>query len=147
MPMHDLFLPEKPGEEPVEPVSLSIARIRPWRENFGRTLEPDELPNIEAIRDRWGSGTYYVTARDRRKCVLAGREIVVRGPPPRAMDEEGTIVDESVAAVKNQFAGPTGAPTDNIMGALMAFMQNDQAQRRADQQAFLAAERERNQSF
>jgi hypothetical protein len=150
---HSLFLPEA-GEPIVIPTWITITRERPWRESYGKVLRPEEIPDLETIRDRWGAGVYFVQARDQKKQVLASRRFTVRsGGKPRAMDDEG-----AGGAAEGEYTdnfppmgglAPAAAPAarDDNFAMLIAMMREDKESRRLESQAFMAAERERNQAF
>lgn len=147
---HELFLPEAPGDTVIRPVWLTVTRERPFRESHGRPLSPDELPDLDAIRDRWGSGVYFVQARDAKKHVLAARRYTIRGGgKPRAMDDGAGDAESSDYEDVRPGAAPSQAPNarEDHFTMLLAMMREDKESRREEMRSFTAGERERNQQF
>lgn len=139
---HGLFLPERPGEPVVIPVWLTITRKRPWQESAGRPIPPDELPDLDAIRARYGPGTYFVQARDGRKQVLQAREYTIRGGGrPRSMSEDEPpdfgAQDDPMQPKPRAELAPAAVPgVDPTMASMLAMFQG-----------MMAAERQRSQEF
>jgi hypothetical protein len=91
---HALFLPESEDEPLIGPPTLawiSITRTRPWTENAGRVFSQADLPDADAVRARFGGGTFNVWGRDAKKRVIVRRELVLHGKP-KPMDE--SIVED-----------------------------------------------------
>jgi hypothetical protein len=85
---HGLFLPEDPEAPMCTGVKfISVTRLSPVRESAGRVFPADELPDPDAVRQRFGGGTYRVIARDANKrVVLGGMRDLSFGGPPKPMD-------------------------------------------------------------
>lgn len=98
---HELFLPESEDDPIIGPpvlVYVSITRMQPYFENGGKCFPYAELPNVEAIGQRFGKGRYRVQARNVRKQVLAHREYTIaRGGPPLPMDGNGAQEDAAAS--------------------------------------------------
>lgn len=145
---HALFLPMEPGDEEIRPVCLTVDRERPYRESSGRTWEPDEIPDEDALRELFGPGTYYVRARNAKRHVLAARRFVIRGPGvPLALDGSRSLADPSFAppGPAGGTVGAQGPSTD--MAMLLAFMKETRSESAQQLQSLMAVERERSQTM
>lgn len=105
---HELFLPEGVDDQIVRPVWITVKRERPIEDTAGRSLKPDELPNVDAIRRKWGGGVYQVWARDAQKRPITCRRVTIAGPPRPGAMVDHTNEDENAAS--DQFFAPAPAP-------------------------------------
>ena len=146
---HELFLPLAEGDPIVSPQWISVEREKPFREARGGVLAPHELPDEASIAGQFGSGTYFVRARDGRKRVICGRRIVVRNAgPPKAMDGSGeTIEGFGGGPPERTPAAPPPREGPSELAALLTFMQQAQAQAAVQTQALMASEKDRNAAF
>ena len=145
-------MPLDPGDEEIRPVCLTVDRERPYRESSGKTWEPDEIPDEDALRELFGPGTYYVRARNAKRHVLAARRFVLRGTGlPLALDGSRAIADPSYVP-PSLTAGPTGGngavngPSTD-MAMLLAFMKETRSESAQQLQSLMAVERERSQTM
>lgn len=146
---HELFLPLEPGDDPVFPVWLSIEREKPFRETRGGAMRPDELPDEAAIAECFGSGTYYVRARDERKRVICARRYTIRNAgPPKSMDGSGETVEGFATPGGQVLAAPPAQHREQGELAMMiAWLKEQSTSSHKSAQEAIAAERERAQAF
>lgn len=110
---HELFLPENEDDAIVGPPELafvSVTRLRPYYDCGGKCWPSAELPDVNALRDRFGRGEYTIQARNEKRRVLAQRKITIaRGPEPMPMDGEGRL-EEDEKSGKGAPAAPAPTP-------------------------------------
>jgi len=99
---HPLFLPENEDDDVIgnEDIGcISIQRTAPYQENAGRTYTADELPDPDAIRQKFGGGSYKVQARDVMRRVTKGgtRYYQFKGDP-YPMDGTGPVAKKEKEA-------------------------------------------------
>lgn len=123
---HALFLPEKDDDDLIGPPTMqwvSITRTKPWYENAGQVFPQEEIQDVSAIRERFGGGTFAITARDSKKRVLAKREVTVRGQP-LPMDGDGApevVEDPRKAAQLAQVVAPASESAEAFKAMANAF--------------------------
>jgi len=119
---HELFLQQDDDDLPI-PTRLvsyiSIVRIAPMRETAGRAFEIVEVPNAQAIRARFGGGTYQVRGLTSKRHYLPGslRAFTFSGP---AFPMDGNGPPEPAPEPPAPLAPPPAQP--NETGALLSIM-------------------------
>lgn len=119
---NELFLPETEDDEPVEGVVfVSIRRERPTVEHAGRSFPVSEFQTADAIRRRFGGGTYVVQGRNSQKQIVRGAKrqftFSTANDPPRAMTGDEAPAQEQAPAPL-----PPSAPAPDLAALVQATM-------------------------
>lgn len=148
---HPLFPARNDNEEPPEVLRISIHRQENGRLTFAGTFSADEIQDEQFIVDRWGGGTYELTARnrtaitDKRGINLAGpSKPLYQGPPP---DQNAPPAAPNPPPATQAATQAPGAPSwlpvaAAFMPLLLQWIQGQQEAARSDraaQQAMIAA--------
>ena len=138
--MHELFLPDERGESPDEVGWVHVAR----REAGGlvycpRLFAAEELPDVAALHQAFGGGTYEVIARTHdRARITARRRIVLPGRPLPLLDDAtpGDPAHETRSTSTSTSGGGGGGGESMADRMLMLMMQQQATMTTAMMQAF-----------